>query len=60
MLQLGQKIFSTEERPYDICRVTSIEPEIGKFVAEYPDGFMLIFSKRDIHVTIFEEGELSE
>jgi len=57
MLRLGQKIFSTEERPYDICRVTSIEPGIGKYVAEYPDGYMIIFSKKDIHVTIFEEDE---
>lgn len=56
-MRLGQKVYSTEVRPYDTCKIIKIRPEIGRYFAEYPDGERINFHEKDIHVTVFEEEE---
>lgn len=56
-MQPGQKVYSTEIRPYETCQIIKVRKDIGRYFAEYPDGERINFHEKDIHVTVFEEEE---
>ena len=45
-MQPGQKVYSTEIRPYETCQIIKVRKDIGRYFAE-----------KDVYVTVFEEEE---